>query len=109
MKFKSTPILLLFLALVSLIVSSCVSSKRLSEESQRRNTTIAFNAQKISDSDAAVACYDMFVSAENRLADTTAAYNQLKKNVPSLERKARNKGVAWGAGLTAVVWLLFRL
>lgn len=106
MKLKGIPILLLLLVSLNLILSSCASSKSLRLESQQRATTIAYNAQKISDADAAVACYDMLTRCEQSLADTTAAYHQLKKNVPSLQKKARNKGFVWGVGAGVAVWLM---
>ena len=108
--FKPKMIVWLLSALVSLIVSSCGSSKSLKKESQKRNTTIAFNAQRISDADAAVACYDMLVDTERRLFDTTQKFRNYREiTVPKLNQQAKKKGLWSGAGAATALWLTILL
>lgn len=108
--FKPKMIAWLLLASLNLIASSCASSMRLKKESQKRVTTIAFNAQRISDADAAVACYDMLEATEKRLADTSSAYRNYREiTVPKLNQQAKKKGLWSGAGAATALWLTILL
>lgn len=109
MPSKKTQIVWLWLVLGSLILSSCVSWKPSSSELRQRNTTIASNAQRISDADAAVVCYDMLTSCEKQLADTTLALRTERAQAPSHVAKGRRQGVGLGAGGILVLFLLIRV
>jgi hypothetical protein len=97
MKFKKPPTLWGWMLLCSLTLQNCASCKPSSSELQQRNITIASNAQKISDADAAVAAYDMLTNCEKSLADTTLALQQTRISAKKQTRKAKKDGILLGA------------
>lgn len=93
----------------SLIAVSCVSSRISSSGSQKRDSTIAFNAQRISDADAAVAAYDMLTACEKNLADSTLALQKTRKSIPKKVRKAKWQGVGMGAAsMLSIIIIIMR-
>lgn len=102
MKYRKNLIVWLWLLCSSLTLQNCASSRNLNTESQKRDSTIAYNASKISDGDAAIAAYDMLTACEKSLADSTVALQQTRKSIPKKVRQAKWQGVGIG-GLGAVI------
>lgn len=97
----------LWLLLCSLTLQNCVSSRNLNTESQKRDSTIRYNASKISDADAAVIAYDMLTACEKSLADSTSALQQTRKSIPKKVRVAKWQGAMVGTAIATVfcLWL----
>ena len=96
----------LLLLVSSLTLQNCASSRPSSLESQKRDSTIRYNASQISDADAAVIAYDMLMNCEKNLADSTLALQTTRTAIPKTIRQAKWQGVGMG-GLGAVVATTF--
>ena len=106
-KLKSKLTVWLLALLCSLILQNCASFRSLKSGSQRRDTTIVFNAQKISDAEAAVACYDMLINCEKQLADSTLALKKTREGIPEIKKNATKKGaIAGSLGTLSLLGLL---
>lgn len=109
MKYRKNLIVWLWLLLCSLTLQNCVSSRNLNTESQKRDSTIRYNASKISDAEAAVVAYDMLTACEKNLADSTLALQAQRKAMPKKIRKAKWQGVGMGAAsMLSVIIIIMR-
>jgi hypothetical protein len=109
MKSNAKLIVWLWLLLSTLTLTRCTSSKPSSYELQQRDITIASNAQRITDAEAAAVCYDMLTSCEKRLADSTAALRATRQEIPKKVREGKLKGAGMGAGGLALLWILIKI